>query len=167
MVMNNKKEREIYLAGGCFWGMQAFYDQLDGVLSSVVGYANGNTNDPSYEEVCTQTTGFAETLKVVYDDEMIRLEKLLDYFFMVVDPCSLNKQGEDTGDQYRSGIYYTDFSDRQTVMDYIDGIRVNYDRPIVTEVKVLDNFYPAEEYHQKYLEKNPQGYCHIDLNLLK
>ena len=167
MVMNSKKEREIYLAGGCFWGMQAFFDQLDGILSSAVGYANGNKQDPTYEEVCSQTTGFAETLRLVYDGEKISLDKLLEYFFMVIDPCSLNKQGEDKGDQYRSGIYYTDPTDKAIIEAHIAKIAPAYELPIVTEVMTLINFYPAEEYHQNYLIKNPQGYCHIDLNLLK
>lgn len=167
MVMNNKNESEIYLAGGCFWGIQAFFDRLEGVLSSTVGYANGNKTTPTYEEVCTQTTGHAETIKVIYDRDIIGLEKLLDYFFMVIDPCSLNRQGEDIGDQYRTGIYYTDQSDRKIIEDYMTKITPNYPQPLVTEVMALKNFYPAEEYHQNYLVKNPQGYCHIDLNLLK
>jgi len=167
MVMNNKREREIYLAGGCFWGMQAFFDQVEGVLSSVVGYANGHKGAPTYEEVCSQKTGFAETLKLVYDDTLVTLDKLLDCFFMVIDPCSLNKQGEDEGDQYRSGIYYSDPRDREVIVAYMAKIAPAYQQPLVTETAALRNFYPAEEYHQNYLEKNPQGYCHIDLSLFK
>ncbi len=164
--MENQDIKEIYLAGGCFWGMQAFFKQLNGVLETAVGYANGNLENPSYQQVCSDTTGFAETLYIKYDKELLCLNILLDYFFHVIDPTSLNKQGEDEGSQYRSGIYYSDPEDYVAIAAYLDDVKHHYEKEIVTEVKPILNFYLAEEYHQDYLDKNPQGYCHIDLSIL-
>jgi len=162
-----KKEvsmKEIYLAGGCFWGMQAYFDLKDGIINTVVGYANGHTQDPTYQEVCTDTTGHAETLFIQYDENIISLDKILSYFWKVIDPTSLNKQGGDMGSQYRTGIYYVDESDLTAIKASVDKEQNNYNNIIVTELESLKYFYPAEEYHQKYLQKNPNGYCHIDLN---
>jgi len=159
-------EKTIYLAGGCFWGMQAFFKQLAGVNKTEVGYANGNCINPSYELVCSDTSGFAETLCVVYENKTISLEKLLAWFFSVIDPCSINHQGEDSGSQYRSGVYFIDKEDEDIIRNYISSISTQYDKPIMTEVLPLENFYPAEEYHQDYLIKNPSGYCHINMKLL-
>ena len=152
----------IYLAGGCFWGMQKYFDQFDGVVNTVVGYANGHTANPTYEEVKSQKSGHAETLKIDYNETKISLTDLLEALFVVIDPTSLNKQGEDEGISYRTGIYYTDLNEYPIIQDFIANKQKDYDQPIVVEVKAMHNFYLAEEYHQKYLEKNPDGYCHID-----
>lgn len=154
-------ERIIYLAGGCFWGLQKFYEQFDGILESEVGYANGHTENPSYEEVRTQTTGHTETVKIVYDDDVMPTGQLLDYFFMVIDPLSLNKQGEDEGTNYRTGIYYTDPALLTDIRKVVNHVAEELGRPLAVEVLPLQNFYTAEEYHQHYLDKNPTGYCHI------
>jgi len=150
----------IYLAGGCFWGMQKFIDQFDGVINTEVGYANGPAKAPSYEEVC-RSSGHAETVKVVYDDKVITLTELLDYYFMVIDPLSVNKQGNDRGIQYRTGIYYTDGSQLPEIEAKYRKEENRCGARLAVEVGPLKNFFSAEEYHQKYLDKNPGGYCHI------
>ncbi len=153
--------REIYLAGGCFWGTEKYFSMLPGVLSTQVGYANGNTENPSYEEVCHNGTGHAETVKVEYDDALLGLPFLLERYYDVIDPVSVNRQGGDHGPQYRTGIYYTDEADRPVIRASIAALQEKYAQPIAIEVESLRNFYPAEDYHQKYLDKNPGGYCHI------
>lgn len=151
----------IYLAGGCFWGVQKFFDQFPGVLETEVGYANGPTAAPDYQAVC-RGSGHAETLRLVYDETIMTLTELLDRYFLVVDPLSVNRQGGDIGIQYRTGIYYVN----QEQLPEIEA-RVRREcetlgvRRLEVEVKPLENFCPAEEYHQKYLDKNPGGYCHI------
>lgn len=152
---------EIYLAGGCFWGMQKYLDSVRGVISTEVGYANGKTLNPSYEEVCKKDTGHAETVKVVYDPEKLPLTFLLGIYFEAVDPTSVNRQGGDSGTQYRTGIYYVDEKDRAVIEEALSGLQKRYGRPIAIEAGPLENFSTAEEYHQKYLDKNPGGYCHI------
>ena len=152
--------RTIYLAGGCFWGMQRFFDQLEGVVSTEVGYANGPDAAPTYEQVC-QDSGHAETLRVEYDPEIISLTKLLGYYFMVIDPLSVNRQGNDTGIQYRTGIYYTDPAQLKEIEAVCREQEARIGAKLAVERKPLENFFSAEEYHQKYLEKNPGGYCHI------
>jgi methionine-S-sulfoxide reductase len=154
-------EREIYLAGGCFWGVERYVSLLPGVTETVVGYANGRTENPSYEDVCSGDTGYAETVHVRYDDGRISLPFLLERFYDVIDPTSINRQGDDIGEQYRSGIYYTAETDRDVIEKSLRGLRERTANPVVVEFKRLENFWPAEEYHQKYLEKNPDGYCHI------
>lgn len=170
MIKSNikKKEnvKEIYLAGGCFWGTQAYFDQVDGVLATEVGYANGIGENPTYEQVCTGATGYAETTKIIYDPEKINLYQILEHYFRTINPTSLNKQGGDIGTQYRTGIYTQNLDDRQVVQDFFELVRNNYDKDIVVEDKLLKNYYAAEDYHQKYLEKNPGGYCHVDLSLV-
>lgn len=153
--------KAIYLAGGCFWGSQKFLDAIDGVVSTEVGYANGKTQSPSYEEVCTMETGHAETVRVVYNAEKLPLEDLLWLFFQSIDPTTHNRQGGDTGPQYRTGIYFTAPEDEPAIQHFIQTAQKSYSKAIAVEVKPLENFYPAEEYHQKYLDKNPGGYCHI------
>ena len=158
-----KKLRTIYLAGGCFWGLEKFMENITGVVETRVGYANGNKEKPTYKEVCTGRTGFAETVKVVYDPGVISLEALLIAFYNVIDPTSVNRQGPDVGSQYRSGIYYTN-SDDLPVIEHVTTMtfrRLGGRKPLATEIKPLRNFYDAEEYHQKYLDNNPGGYCHI------
>ena len=156
--------KTIYLAGGCFWGVQEYYSQLHGVISSIAGYANGNKEKPTYEEVKSGEFHFVETVKVIYDIRYITLEKILEHFLRFVDPYSINKQGEDEGVQYRSGVYFSNTKDKAIIKQYFD-TKLNEDYKI--EIKRLKNFYQAEEYHQDYLKKNPNGYCHINLFLIK
>ncbi|MGX8795050.1 peptide-methionine (R)-S-oxide reductase MsrB [Fusibacter sp. JL298sf-3] len=156
--------KDIYLAGGCFWGVEAYMARLEGVRDVTSGYANGNTENPTYEQVVYENTGHAETVHVVYDSAKTDLQTLLYYYFKVVDPTSVNKQGNDVGSQYRTGIYYVDESDRAIALNMIELEQEKYEQPIVVEVAPLDHYYLAEAYHQDYLEKNPNGYCHIDLD---
>ena len=152
--------RTIYLAGGCFWGMQKFFDQFAGVISTQVGYANGPDDAPSYQDVC-HDSGHAETVRIDYDETKLSLGELMDLFFMVIDPLSVNKQGGDEGIQYRTGIYYTDMDQ----LGEIEPVWQEQERlagaKLAVELEPLQNFFPAEDYHQKYLDKNPGGYCHI------
>ncbi len=150
----------IYFAGGCFWGTQRFFDQFDGVIGTEVGYANGPTQNPTYEEVCNDS-GHAETVKIEYDDSIISLEELIDYYFKIIDPTSVNKQGGDEGIQYRTGIYYIDENQIPVIRDKMDELEKVIGSKSAIEIGKLENFYLAEEYHQKYLVKNPTGYCHI------
>lgn len=157
-----KALKDIWLAGGCFWGVQAYFARIPGVAHTTVGYANGKTPNPTYEEVCTGRPGHAETLHVQYDPECVSLGTLLRHFFRIIDPTALNRQGNDYGVQYRSGIYYRDANDLPVIRSVIAAVQQQIGRPVVTEVKPLTNFYAAEDYHQDYLEKNPGGYCHIN-----
>lgn len=156
--------RSIYLAGGCFWGIEAYMERVDGVVDAVSGYANGNTANPSYEQVI-RGSGHAETVKVTYDADKIDLDTVLKYYFRVVDPTSVNKQGNDRGVQYRSGVYYTDKEDKAVIDAALKRVQSQYKQKVVVENEALDNFYLAEAYHQDYLAKNPNGYCHVDLSL--
>jgi methionine-S-sulfoxide reductase len=154
-------EREIFLAGGCFWGVERYMSLLPGVAETEVGYANGRTERPSYEDVCSGETGYAETVRVRYDDGRISLPSLLERFYDAIDPTSLNRQGGDIGEQYRSGIYYANEPDREIIESSLRDLQKRVTKPVVVECGQLKNFWPAEEYHQRYLEKNPNGYCHI------
>jgi peptide-methionine (S)-S-oxide reductase len=156
--------KEIVLAGGCFWGIEEFLSRIDGVVETEVGYANGRTPNPTYEDVCYKNTFYAEVCKVRYDESKLSLERLLDKFWSVIDPTTLNRQGPDVGSQYRTGIYYLDESDLEKILKSKEAEQSKYDKKIATEVKPLENYYKAEEYHQKYLKKNPNGYCHIPLD---
>ena len=158
-------EKTIYLAGGCFWGTQAFFDQFRGVLETRVGYANGGKANPTYQEVCADS-GHAETVRIRFDEDVIPLESLLDKYFLVIDPVSVNRQGHDAGIQYRTGIYYEDPEQLPVIEKRMAREQKKYDRPLAVEVGPIQNFYDAEEYHQKYLEKNPGGYCHIPAEML-
>lgn len=153
--------KEIYLAGGCFWGTQKYFSLIKGVKNTQVGYANGNTANPSYEQVCHNNTGHAETVKIQYNPKEASLDFILDMFYDVIDPTSVNRQGNDRGTQYRSGIYYVDEADLKIISESIKKLQSKYDKPIAIEIKPLLNYYPAEKYHQDYLDKNPNGYCHI------
>ncbi|PAF42672.1 peptide-methionine (S)-S-oxide reductase MsrA [Helicobacter sp. 11S03491-1] len=155
----------IYLAGGCFWGMQGYFDLLKGVVKTSVGYSNSNIPYPSYEVVCSQTSGAIETLELIYDGEKIKLDEILTRFFSIIDPTSYNRQGNDIGSQYKSGIYTQDAKILKYIKQFVQNIQSRYDKPILTQVDKLKNYYLAEDYHQNYLKKNPQGYCHIDLSL--
>lgn len=161
MSVEGENMKKIYLAGGCFWGMQKYYDQFEGVIETEVGYANGNTENPTYEEVKHEISGHAETLKIIYDETIISLNEILYKYFLVIDPLSINKQGEDEGISYRTGIYYIDIEDLETIQKVINEKTKEYKATLAVEVTALHNYYEAEEYHQKYLEKNPGGYCHI------
>jgi peptide methionine sulfoxide reductase msrA/msrB len=153
--------KEIYLAGGCFWGLEKYMQEIPGVIFTQVGYANGKTKHPTYEEVCSHNTGHAETVYVKYDPQQISLNFLLRLYYDVIDPVSVNRQGNDAGSQYRTGIYYVDSRDLPIIRKSIDELQAKFDRPIAIEVKPLENYFKAEEYHQKYLDKNPHGYCHV------
>lgn len=152
--------KTIYLAGGCFWGMQKFFDQFTGVVETEVGYANGPDQAPSYREVC-DNSGHAETVRVAYDEAVLSLPELLRFYFTVIDPVSVNRQGMDSGIQYRTGIYYTDEKQLPAIETVYHEVEKEVGKPLAVEVRPLDNFFPAELYHQKYLDKNPSGYCHI------
>lgn len=160
-------EKLIYLAGGCFWGLEKYLSEIKGVLETEAGYANGNTKNPSYKEVCTDTTGFAETVKIKYDPHIVSLPFILQLYYDAIDPTSLNRQGGDTGTQYRTGVYYVDEADKEVIGQSIKTLQLKYTQPIVIEVMPLFSYYPAEEYHQKYLDKNPGGYCHIDKSMFQ
>ena len=159
--------QEIYFAGGCFWGAEYFFKLIEGVVETQVGYANGTVENPTYEQVCTHTTGHAETVRVVYDPEKIGLEFLLDMYFKAIDPTLEDQQGHDVGPQYRTGIYYTNLADLPVIEKRVAVEAERYFKPIVTEVLPLACFYPAEEYHQDYLDKNPDGYCHLPVGLFE
>ena len=155
--------KTIYFAGGCFWGVEHFFKGVDGVRSATPGYANGNKENPTYKEVYTDTTGFAETVKVDYNPDRVSLETLLTLFFTIIDPLSLNRQGHDEGTRYRTGVFYTDAEDRPIIEEAFRAVEAKLGARPVTELEPLRNFYPAEDYHQDYLDKNPGGYCHLPL----
>ncbi|WP_165251888.1 peptide-methionine (S)-S-oxide reductase MsrA [Adlercreutzia sp. ZJ304] len=155
--------KEIYLAGGCFWGTQAYIDKLPGVLATETGYANATTEAPTYEEVCTGDTNAAECVRVEFDPNVISPRLLLQAFLRTIDPTSLNRQGNDSGTQYRTGIYWTDSADCRVVSEALEELQQHFEAPIVVEAQQLQSFFPAEDYHQEYLRKNPGGYCHVNL----
>ena len=157
--------RTIYLAGGCFWGMQKFFDQFEGVLSTQVGYANGPDRAPTYQEVC-RNSGHAETVRIDYDEGKLSLDKLLELYFLVIDPLSVDKQGGDEGIQYRTGVYYTNPDQLPMIQAAFEKEAAKVGSPLAVELLPLTNFFPAEEYHQKYLDKNPGGYCHIPQRMM-
>ena len=159
------KVKEIYLAGGCFWGTEHYFKQIEGVVDTEVGFANGHTKNPTYKEVYTDTTGFVETVHIQYNPEVVSLEFLLQMFFKAIDPTSLNKQGHDEGTRYRTGIYYTEAEDLSIIEKVYQEEQKNYPQPLAVEKLPLENFYKAEEYHQDYLDKNPTGYCHLPKSL--
>ena len=156
----NERRQEIFLAGGCFWGMQKYFDQFDGILETEVGYANGPDRQPTYREVCNDS-GHAETLRIVFDPVIINLKKILEYYFLVIDPVSVNRQGHDEGIQYRTGIFYTDDRQLDVIREVFDRVQTEYSERLAVLTEPVRNFFSAEEYHQKYLDKNPGGYCHI------
>ena len=162
--------KEIYFAGGCFWGTEHFFSGVDGVVSAVSGYAQGSSEfdgRPSYEQVYTDTTGFAETVRVSYRPERISLATLADLYFSIIDPLSLNRQGHDEGTRYRTGIYYSDPSDRPVLEDAFAAVEARLGQPLAVELEPLRNFFEAEERHQKYLDKNPDGYCHLPVRVFR
>lgn len=156
--------KEIILGGGCFWGVEKFFSMIPGVTKTEVGYANGKTENPTYEQVCKDNTDFVEVCYITYDESLVSLEVLLGKFWSVIDPTTVNRQAGDVGTQYRSGIYYIDEADLDTIIKSKAKVQEQYKETVVTEVKPLEKYYKAEEYHQEYLEKNPTGYCHIKFN---
>lgn len=158
---------EIYFAGGCFWGTEHFLKLINGVKGTQVGYANSNVANPTYKQVCTGETNAAETVKVEYDPQEVDLNMLIDLFFKTIDPTVLNRQGNDRGTQYRTGIFYTNPADLPVIEAAVEEQAKGYDKPLVVEIKPLSNFYKAEDYHQDYLDKNPGGYCHVDPSLFE
>ena len=160
----NSALQEIYVAGGCFWGVEEYFSRIPGVVETCVGYANGHTPYPDYRSVCSGNTGHAETVRVQYDASKVSLATLVRHFFRIIDPISINKQGNDVGTQYRTGLYYTRTSDREILVALMAEMQARYEKPLAVELLPLQNFCPAEEYHQHYLKKNPGGYCHIDFS---
>lgn len=154
--------KTIYLAGGCFWSLEEYLRRLPGVISTEVGYANGTTENPTYEDVCRRRSGHTQTVKVAYDPAKISLVHLLNMFLDVIDPFSFNRQGNDHGPQYRSGIYYTEPADEATIRKLLQPLGSSSARPLAVEVLPLVQFAKAEEYHQSYLKKHPDSYCHIE-----
>ncbi len=156
--------KKIYFAGGCFWGVEKYFSMAKGVIATKVGYANGTINNPRYEDLKHGLDDSSETVEIIYDDSLISLDKLLEILLRVIDPYSVNKQGEDEGVQYRTGVYYLDNNEENVIRDYFaNHIKGNY----AIEVLPLHKFFLAEEYHQDYLNKNPTGYCHINMAKLK
>ena len=156
--------RKIYLAGGCFWGIQGYFSRVAGVLESSVGYANSRIANPSYEIVCSGRSGAVEALELCYDEGRLELGEIVDRLLSIIDPAALNYQGNDIGTQYRNGVYYLQESDEAVIQERIKLWEQHNGRKAVTEVLPLQNFYLAESYHQNYLQANPQGYCHIDID---
>lgn len=157
---------KLIVAGGCFWGVEAYFKQLKGVIDTSVGYANGTKENPTYEEVCTGAYQFVEACEIIYDDTL-SLKELFDHLFRIINPYAINKQGGDVGIQYRTGIYYETETLKNAALDYILEAQKKSAEKIVVEVKPIKNYYKAESYHQDYLDKNPTGYCHINLDLAR
>lgn len=163
--MMSNTTRKIYLAGGCFWGVEEYFRRLKGTVNTKVGYANGIRDGVSYRDVCSGTTGHTETVELVYDPIVLPLEAIIDHLFRIIDPTSLNRQGNDIGTQYRTGIYYTDDNDRTIIEATIAILASSIDGPLAVEVQALENFTIAEDEHQLYLNVNPGGYCHVDFSV--
>lgn len=159
--MSKDRIKEIILAGGCFWGTEKYFKAIKGVVKTEVGYANGKILNPSYEDVCHRNTGHAEVVKIFYDNQIITLSFLLKMYYEVIDPVAVNRQGNDVGTQYRTGIYYSDPEDQEVIFKSVNDLRMAVGIPLAIEVLPLENYSSAEFYHQEYLQKNPGGYCHI------
>lgn len=156
-------QKDIYLAGGCFWGIEAYFQKIHGVMKTEVGYANGKDDCTSYRLL--KETGHAETVHLVYDENRISLAAILSHFFRIIDPVSVNRQGNDRGTQYRTGIYYIDAFSYRIAKCALEQLQKNYGSPLAIELEPLRHFVPAEPEHQNYLENNPAGYCHIALSM--
>ena len=153
--------KTIFLAAGCFWGAQHYLKQIHGVVETETGFANGNTDNPTYKEVYTDRTGYAEAVRVVFDPEVLPLKRLVQLYFDCIEPTSVNQQGEDRGTRYRTGVYYIEPEDRLTIQEVYDEVQRGYSAPLAVEVEPIRNFFPADESHQDYLDKHPDGYCHL------
>ncbi|MDY4195927.1 MAG: peptide-methionine (R)-S-oxide reductase MsrB [Peptoniphilaceae bacterium] len=161
-----QKNITLYLAGGCFWGIQEYFNRIPGVTSTTAGYANGKSQDTTYQQLAV--TGHAETLKIQFDGNQLSPEELLDHFYRIIDPTAINHQGNDYGTQYRTGIFYPEDAEQELVLRIqksLENLQHRYSAPIAIELGVLKNWKDAERYHQDYLKKNPGGYCHVDLSL--
>jgi peptide methionine sulfoxide reductase msrA/msrB len=165
--VNQDKLREIYFAGGCFWGVEEYFSRIPGVFDVTAGYAGGTTENPTYEQVCSGKTGYAEAVHIRYDPQIVGLKTLAEQFFKIIDPVSVNRQGNDVGSQYRTGMYYVKEEDKAVLESVTADVQKKYDAPLAVELTPLKNYYLAEEYHQDYLKKNPGGYCHISFDSLK
>ena len=161
----HQMNKEIYLAGGCFWGTEHYLKQIRGVISTEVGFANGHTANPTYKEVYTDTTGHAETVRVIYDPDVLSLRFLIQLYFKAIDPVSMNRQGHDEGTRYRTGVYYTDSEDLPVIKEVFEEVQATLEAPLAVELLPLSGFYNAEGYHQDYLDKNPDGYCHLPTSM--
>lgn len=153
--------KTIFLAAGCFWGAQHYLKQIRGVVETETGFVNGDTENPTYKEVYTDKTGYAEAVRVVFDPEVLPLRKLLNLYFDCIEPTSVNRQGNDEGTRYRTGIYYIEPEDYLTIKEVFDEVQRGYSAPLAVEVEPIRNFFPADESHQDYLDKHPDGYCHL------
>ena len=156
-------EQKATFGAGCFWGVEAAFRRLDGVTATAVGYTGGHTDDPTYREVCSHTTGHAEVVEVTYDPERVTYEQLLAVFWAEHDPTQLNRQGPDVGDQYRSAIFVHDDAQRRAAEASRDAVQARSRRPVVTAIEDAPTFWPAEDYHQRYLEKRGLASCHVSL----
>lgn len=159
--------KKIVIAGGCFWGVEEYYRRLKGVAETRVGYAQGVLENPSYQDVCSGKTLHAEVVEIEYDPSVLPLYKVLEHLFRIIDPTSLNQQGNDRGTQYRVGVYPVDATEMDAIKAYVEAKQKEYAKPIVLEVEALRDFYDAETYHQKYLVKHPGGYCHVNMGLIQ
>jgi methionine-S-sulfoxide reductase len=153
-------------AAGCFWGVQYYFDQIPGITETFVGYTDGETKNPTYEEVCSHTTGHAEAVEIKFDSKIVDYETLVRHFFRIHDPTQLNRQGPDVGDQYRSAIFYFSKDQEDTASKVKKELQSTLNKPIVTQIKPASEFYPAEDYHQKFTEKTGRGACHVDYSPL-
>lgn len=159
--------KEIVVAGGCFWGVEEYFRRVKGIVETRSGYSQGHKLDATYQEVCTQKTGHTEVVWLKYDPLEITLEKIAELLFRIIDPTSLNKQGNDKGSQYRTGFYFIDEEDTVILNSFVSNKQKEFRKKIVVEIEPLKNFIQAEDYHQLYLIKNPGGYCHVNMNALK
>lgn len=159
--------KKIIVAGGCFWGVEEYYKRIKGIIGTRVGYVNSKKENITYEEVRSQKFDAIEACEIFYDETTLTLDNILELLFRVIDPTSLDKQGEDIGKSYRVGAYYENEEDKEIIEKFVFAQEKNYDKEIVFEIKKMENFYEAEEYHQKYLVKNPSGYCHVDFSKIK
>ncbi len=165
--INMDNIHDIYFAGGCFWGVEEYFSRIPGVYDVTSGFANGTTSNPSYEDVIYRNTGHAETVHIQYDPSIVSLKTLTEQFFKIINPVSLNKQGNDIGTQYRTGVYYVDEADVPILETVFNAVQEKYSAQIVTELEPLDHYFLAEDYHQDYLKNNPNGYCHITFETLE
>ena len=162
MIITGQQTETAIFAAGCFWGVQYYFDQVPGVIQTTVGYSGGHTTNPTYEQVCSHTTGHAEAVEVKFDPAIVSYQMLVKHFFRLHDPTQLNRQGPDVGDNYRSAIFYT-MQSQQTLAEQVKAeCQKTFKQPIVTEISPAKEFYRAEPYHQKYTERTSRGMCHVD-----
>jgi len=164
--MRNENCQKVTFAAGCFWGVEEYFSRIKGVIATQVGYTGGKSKNPDYQAVCSGETGHAEAVEITFNPNEISFDALLEHFFKIHDPTSINKQANDIGSQYRSAIFC--YTPEQLEIATLEKEKCNrsglFSRPLVTEIKMISEFFPAEDHHQKYLKKNPGGYCHIKLD---